>query len=265
MSEAKAKLTFEYDHRVARITLSRPKANIIDAAMMADLEAILDSLMVRRGLCAIVLGAEGPNFSYGASVEEHLPEKIGPTLKSLHGLLRRLSGLPAPTIAAVRGQCLGGGLELILACDIILAEEAAQLGCPEIKLGVFPPAAAALLPVRVGAGRASALVLTGESWSGSAAAVAGLVSMVSPDGQLDAVLTDCLKRDFLRRSPAALFYATQATRRPLRRALQMELPELERTYLQVLMAEPDAVEGLQAFLEKRQPRWRNKNSKEEAT
>ncbi len=254
----KAKLTFEHDNRVARITLAAPKANIIDAAMMAEIDKLLGQLAPRRDLCAIVLGAEGPNFSYGASVEEHLPAKIGPTLKRLHGLLRRLSELPAPTIAAVRGQCLGGGLELVLACDIILAEESAQLGCPEIKLGVFPPAAAALLPVRLGAGRASTLVLTGESWSGSAAAVAGLVSMVSPDGQLDAVLTDCLKRDFLRRSPAALFHATQATRRPLRRALQMELPELERAYLQELMAEPDAVEGLQAFLEKRKPRWNKK-------
>jgi cyclohexa-1,5-dienecarbonyl-CoA hydratase len=259
---SKAKLTFEHDNRVARVTLAVPKANIIDAAMMADLEAIFDQLLERRRLCAIVLGAEGPSFSYGASVEEHLPEKIGPTLKSLHGLLRRLSELPAPTIAAVRGQCLGGGLEFILACDIILAEESAQLGCPEIKLGVFPPAAAALLPVRLGAGRAASLVLTGESWSGSAASIAGLVSMVAPEGQLDAVLADCLKRDFLPRSPAALFHATQATRRPLRRALQMELPDLERIYLHDLMAEPDALEGLRAFLEKRQPRWNDKEDVE---
>jgi cyclohexa-1,5-dienecarbonyl-CoA hydratase len=258
MTAPKATLAFEHDDRVARVTLAAPKANILDRATMADLAKALDHLQERRNLAAIIFSADGPHFSFGASVEEHLPEQIGETLAALHTLLRRMVDLSAPTIAAVRGQCLGGGFELVLACDLILAEENAHLGSPEIKLAVFPPAATALLPVRLGMGRAADLVLTGASWSGTAAAAAGLVARTAPDGQLDAALTQWLESDFLPRSPAALGHAVRALRRSLRRALTEELPELEQLYLEELMAEPDATEGIRAFLEKRQPRWSRK-------
>ena len=223
---------------------------------MADLESAFESLASRRDLKAIVLIGERPNFSFGASVQEHLPEQISGTLTRLHGLLRRIAEAPAPTIAAVRGQCLGGGLELALACDLILAEETAQLGCPEIQLGVFPPAASALLPARIGAGPAASLVLTGASMSGATAAAIGLVARTAGPGQLDAVLAQWLAADFLPRSPSALRYAALAVRRPLMRALEQDLPVIERLYLQELMSEPDAAEGIRAFLEKRPPRWR---------
>ena len=214
------------------------------------------SLSGRRDLKAIVLTGEGPNFSFGASVQEHLPEQISGTLTRLHGLLRRIAEVPAPTIAAVRGQCLGGGLEVALACDLILAEETAQLGCPEIQLGVFPPAASALLPVRIGAGHAASLVLTGASVSGATAAAIGLVARTAGPGQLDAALAEWLAADFLPRSPSALRYAALAVRRHLVHALEQDLPVIERLYLQDLMSEPDAAEGIRAFLEKRPPHWR---------
>ena len=258
MSGEKARLVFEFDGRVARVTLAAPKANIVDAGMVAKLEELFVQLSPRRNLAAIVLTAEGPHFSYGASVEEHLPGKIGPTLERFHGLLRQMLDLPALTIAGVRGQCLGGGLELALGCDLILAEESAQLGCPEIKLGVFPPAASALLPVRIGAGPAAELILTGLNWTGLEAARAGLVARTAPAGELDPVLREWLEKDFLPRSPSALRHATRATRRGSLRAMVKDLPDLERLYLLDLMAEPDAAEGISAFLEKRKPRWRNK-------
>jgi len=252
----KARLEFEHDGQVARIVLDAPKANIVDQAMMADLESAFERLASRRDLKAIVLTGEGPNFSFGASVQEHLPEQISGTLTRLHALLRRIVEAPAPTIAAVRGQCLGGGLELALACDLILAEETAQLGCPEIQLGVFPPAASALLPARIGAGPAASLVLTGASMSAATAAAIGLVARTAGPGQLDAVLAQWLAADFLPRSPSALRYAALAARRPLMRALEQDLPVIERLYLKDLMSEPDAAEGIRAFLEKRPPRWR---------
>ena len=117
----KIRVEFEHDGQVARVVLAAPKANIVDQAMMADLESAFESLASRRDLKAIVLIGERPNFSFGASVQEHLPEQISGTLTRLNGLLRRIAEAPAPTIAAVRGQCLGGGLELALACDLILA------------------------------------------------------------------------------------------------------------------------------------------------
>src|SRR6185503_8308761 len=109
-------------------------------AMISELDSIFETLQTRRELRAIVLEAEGPHFSFGASVEEHLPEQIRGALARLGALLRRVASAPAPVIAAVRGQCLGGGLELVLACDLVVAESSAQLGTPEIRLGVFPPA-----------------------------------------------------------------------------------------------------------------------------
>jgi cyclohexa-1,5-dienecarbonyl-CoA hydratase len=252
----KIRVDFEHEGQVARISLAAPKANILDQAMMSELESAFDRLLGRRDLKAIVLNGEGPNFSFGASVQEHLPEQISETLARLHALLRRIAEAPAPTIAAVRGQCLGGGLELALTCDLILAEETAQLGCPEIQLGVFPPAASALLPVRIGAGPAAALVLTGASISGATASANGLVARTAGPGQLETVLREWLASDFVPRSPSALRYAALAVRRPLLHALEHDLPVLERLYLHDLMNEPDPAEGIRAFLDKRSPRWR---------
>ena len=255
MSMPRTRLDFLCDGDVAKVVLAAPKANILDRAMMDELRAIFVQLSSRHDLKAVVVGADGPSFSYGASVAEHLPDQIHETLRDLHELLLLLARVPAPTIAAVRGQCLGGGFELALGCDLIIAEEEAQFGCPEIKLAVFPPAASALLPVKLGTARAADLVLTATTWSGSTAAQCGLVSRLAASGQLDTALVGWLQSDFVPRSPAALRYAASAVRLATIRALELDLPVLESMYLRDLMAEPDAVEGIRAFLEKRQPHW----------
>ena len=252
----KARLEFEHDGQIARIVLDSPKANIVDQAMMAGLESAFNVLATRRDLKAVLLAGEGPNFSFGASVQEHLPEQISVTLTRLHALLRQIAAAPAPTIAAIRGQCLGGGLELALACDLILAEETAQLGCPEIQLGVFPPAASALLPVRIGAGAGCEPGVNRCQCYRAQAAAIGLVSRIARTGELEASLAEWLAADFLPRSPSALRFASLAVRRPLIQALEQDLPVLEQVYLRDLMSEPDAVEGIRAFLEKRPPLWR---------
>jgi benzoyl-CoA reductase subunit C len=156
MDSARATLALTHDDRVAVITLAAPKANVLDGEMIAAIAGHLDGLATRDDLVALVIAAEGPHFSFGASVEEHLPARIGQTLDALHQLLRKLLTTHAPTIAAVRGQCLGGGFELVLACDLVIADAEARFACPEIKLGVFPPAASVLLPVRIGGSRACA-------------------------------------------------------------------------------------------------------------
>ena len=249
------KVRLETAGRVARVVLAAPKANVLDRAMIEELEAAFAQLALRRDLCAIIVAADGPHFSFGASVEEHLPEQIAAALPRLSNLLRTITSAPAPTIAAIRGQCLGGGLELVLACDLIVAEESAQLGVPEIKLAVFPPAAAALLPVRIGAANASLLALTGRSWNGVEAKQAGLVARVAATGALDDEVRALLEADFVSRSPAALRHAAAAMRLPIVHALRNDLPRLETLYLDELMREPDAAEGIRAFLEKREPRW----------
>ena len=252
---SKLKVDFEREERVARVLLATPKANVIDMAMMEELGSALRDLKTKTELRVMILGSEGPHFSFGASVQEHLPDQVRSMFKEFGDLLRLILELQVVTIAAVRGQCLGGGFELALACDFIIAEEGAAFASPEIKLAVFPPAAAALLPVRVGASRAADLVLTGAAWPASKAMEAGLVAKVAPPGQLDPVVDAWVGEHFLRRSAAALRHAVRAARLPLLRALEQDLPKLERIYLDELMAEPDAIEGLRAFLEKRPPRW----------
>ena len=255
MGNPKATLEFIHDGRVARLTLRAPKANVLDARMIADLSEGVRQIRMRGDLAAILVTSQGPHFSFGASVEEHLPDRIRQALADLHGLLRGLLAAPAPTIAAVRGQCLGGGFELALACDLIVAEDTATLGCPEITLGVFPPAASALLPVRIGAARAAALTLIGETITGQEAAAAGLVARLVRAGSLDAVLDTWLTDSFLPRSTAGLRYAAAAVRATVRDRIEESLRTAERLYLDGLMIEPDAVEGIRAFLEKRRPRW----------
>ena len=252
MNFEKIRFQFTHQERVARITLASPKANILDLSMIRELDSAL-SLCAGRELNAMVIAADGPHFSFGASIEEHLPDQIAGTLRALNNLLRRIAEAPAPVIAAVRGQCLGGGFELVLACDLILADKTAQFASPEIKLAVFAPAASALLPVRVGLAIASRLLLTGGALSAEEAARCGLVARCADD--LDAALEAWLESDFLPRSPSALKYACQAARRPLRRALDEDLPKIESLYLNDLMATPDAVEGIRAFLEKRAPQF----------
>ncbi len=252
MNFEKVRLEFTHDERVARISLACPKANILDRTMIRELDVAF-SECASRSLNAIVIAADGPHFSFGASVEEHLPEQISGTLQALHGLLRRICNAPAPVIAAVHGQCLGGGLELVLACDLIIADATAQFGSPEIKLGVFAPAASALLPVRVGQAPAARLLLTGASISAEEAAGYGLVAKLA--SELDSVVNQFIEIELLPRSTSSLNFACQATRLTVHRALDEDLPRLEHLYISELMATHDAVEGVRAFLEKRSPRW----------
>jgi cyclohexa-1,5-dienecarbonyl-CoA hydratase len=254
----KTRLEFSDDRRVARLFLAAPKANVLDAVMITELHAHFASLDAEHELRAIVIEGEGLHFSFGASVEEHLPDQIEDALARLGALLRRVAAAPAPTIAAVRGQCLGGGLELALACDIILAEENAQLGAPEIKLGVFPPAASVLLPLRIGVANASAMILTGESWTGTRAMQQGLVNRVFPENGLRLGVATYVEEHFASRSPHALRQAARVVRRAIVKALHEELPEVDRIYLEELMRAPDADEGIRAFLERRTPKWTRK-------
>jgi cyclohexa-1,5-dienecarbonyl-CoA hydratase len=256
----KTRLEFSDDRRVARLFLAAPKANVLDAEMMTELHAHFASLDAEHELRAIVIEGEGLHFSFGASVEEHLPDQIEDALARLGALLRRVAAAPAPTIAAVRGQCLGGGLELALACDVIVAEESAQLGLPEIRLGVFPPAGSVLLPLRIGVANASSMILTGESWSAPRAMQHGLVARLFANGELRAGVDAYVDEQFASKSANALRHAARVVRRAIVKALHEELPEVDRIYLEELMRAPDAEEGIRAFLERRPPAWTRKGT-----
>jgi cyclohexa-1,5-dienecarbonyl-CoA hydratase len=203
----------------------------------------------------VTIAGEGADFSYGASIPEHAPGEIDRVLPAMHELIGMLLEFPAVTAAVVRGRCLGGGFELALACDFIFASEDATFGLPEVALGVFPPAASALLPARVGTARATRAIVGGAARSADEWRDAGLVEFVAPAASLDAEVDRWFDLHLSARSATALRYAAAASRLALRRQVEDLLPRLERLYLKDLMQTQDAVEGIRAFLEKRAPRW----------
>jgi cyclohexa-1,5-dienecarbonyl-CoA hydratase len=238
-----------------RVIVDEPKANIITIAVMRALREALAAVTHGSGVKLVTLEGAGDHFSFGASVEEHRPRVIDAALAELRETIEALLSVPAPTAAIVRGKCLGGGFELALACDLVFAATTATLGVPEIALGVFPPAAAALLPVRVGASRAASAVLTGSVSPAAAWAAAGLIELTAAPAELDAAVEHWFAAHLAPRSAAALGFAAIASRASVKRQVETVLPDLERLYLDSLMRTRDAVEGIEAFLEKRQPVW----------
>jgi cyclohexa-1,5-dienecarbonyl-CoA hydratase len=253
VSEPPLKVWLERDGALLRLRLARPKANVVDAAMIAALDSALREHRGRHALRGALLDAEGPHFSFGASVEEHLAERCGAMLASLHALLLAMLEFPAPILVAVRGQCLGGGLEVALAGTQIFAAPEAQLGQPEMKLGVFAPAASCLLPYRIGRGAAEDLLLSGRSISGTEARAIGLVDAVADAPEAAALAY--FDTHLAPKSAAALACAIPAVRAPLVEAVRQRLDELVRLYVDTLMKTRDANEGIAAFLAKRQPMW----------
>ena len=250
------KAWLERDGALLRLRLARPKANLVDAAMIAALGAAFAEHRTKAGLRAVLLDAEGPHFSFGASVEEHLPERCATMLASLHALILAMLEFPAPILVVVRGQCLGGGLELALAGGPIFATPDAQLGQPEMKLGVFAPAASCLLPYRVNQPAAEDLLLSGRSISGEEAKAIGLVQITAADPEAAALAY--FDAHLAPKSAAALACALTAARGTLITDVRHRLAALERLYLDTLMKTRDANEGLAAFLAKRTPHWEHR-------
>lgn len=246
----------EADGRLLRIRLDRPKANIVDAAMTAALDAALDAHLQRSDLSAVLLDAEGPHFSFGASVEEHLPGSCEAMLKGLHRLILRIAAAPVPVLASVQGKCLGGGLEVALAAHQLFVASDASLGQPEPLLGVFAPAASCLLPEAIGPQRALDLLISGRSISGAEAAAWGLATDGGSAPQEAALRY--FHAHLAGKSASALRFAVRAARLDYVARVREKLQAVERLYLEELMTTRDATEGLKAFLEKRPPRWEHR-------
>lgn len=256
MSESPLKVWFERDGRMLRLRLARPKANILDAAMIAALDEAFTRHAGSRGLIAALVDHEGPHFSFGASVEEHLPERCGAMIEALHALLGRMLDWPKPILVAARGQCLGGGLEFALAGHLLFAAPDAQLGQPEMKLAVFAPAASVLMPLRIAQARAEDLLYSGRSVDAQTALGWGLVNQIADDPAAAAL--EYFERHLAAKSASSLEHAVRAARGPFAELARHRLADVEALYLEELMRTRDAVEGLNAFLEKREPRFQNR-------
>jgi len=258
MSGSPVSVKVSPDQTRAAFRLFHQKGNILTVEMIHALRSGLETLPENPHLKLVTIEGEGRDFSFGASIAEHTADEIGLALPAMRAVVDDLLSVPAPTAAIVRGRCLGGGFELALACDLIFASDDAVFGLPEIELGVFPPIAAALLPVRIGTARATRTMLTGEARSAAEWQQAGLVELVTPGDQLDRAVDDWFARHLAAKSAAALRHAAAAARTPLVAEARAMLPELERLYLDDLMRTHDAVEGVDAFLHKRPPLWKNR-------
>jgi cyclohexa-1,5-dienecarbonyl-CoA hydratase len=255
MSSEFTKLACEetHDGRRLRIVLRGGRGNVIDTTMAQELADAVTERTDGPHLRCVTLEAEGDNFSFGASVPEHATDKVRPLLESLDRAVSAILLVNLPVVAAVRGNCLGGGLELVLPCHRVVAAPSARLGQPEIALGMFAPAGSVLLPERVGRGLAEEMLLTGRVLSGKEARETGLVDQLAEFPEAAAVAW--FEEHLLGKSATALRFATKAARATLLRRLGSALVQLETLFLEEVTKTRDAQEGIVSFVQKRAPAW----------
>lgn len=246
-----------HDGRVREITLGGSRGNLLTRRLVEEFRATLRSAAKDRKLKLIVITGEKEHFSYGADVCEHLPDKIAEVLPLFHQLIGELLACDVPTLAQVRGYCLGGGFELALACSMLWCDKTAKLGLPEISLGVFPPVAAVLLPEKISRAVAADLMLSGRVITGVEAHALGLANQVMPRSLFTVRLHDYIVTYILPKSASSLRHANAALMGDLRSRYAEQMPGVEKQYLDKLMKTHDATEGARAFIEKRVPDWRD--------
>ena len=248
-------LRLEHSGSVRRVCLSRPPLNVLHIEMLEELDEALGRIAGDPSASVLLLTGEGRAFCAGVDVADHTEDRVASMINVLHSALVRLTSLELPVVAALNGAALGGGLELALACDIVLARAGARLGQPEIRLGVFPPYAAAVLPRLVGRATALDLCLTGRTLDADEGFRLGLVQRVFPEDTFDEDVEQFVSTRTSMSTPV-LRLAKRAVVEGLDAPLGEALHAAERVYLDDLMKLDDAREGLMAFLEKRPPSWK---------
>jgi cyclohexa-1,5-dienecarbonyl-CoA hydratase len=242
---------------IARIDFNHPPLNIIDVPFMEQLASALEEVESHEGISVVVFSGSDKAFSSGVDIAAHTPDKVEEMLAKFHAVFRTMVASRKVLVAAVRGHCLGGGAELTLLCDLVVTSESATWGFPEISLGCFPPVAATALAAVVGQKQASDLILTGRKIDGHQAKILGLANSAVPDQQLPSEAVG-LAKQLASLSPAALAATKKAMYTWDSMHFDKGLARAEKIYLEELMKTEDAREGIQAFLEKRDPRWKGK-------
>ena len=247
-------ILLEKKEGVARIIIDRPPLNILNIDTLEEMNQVLAELGTDDEVKVVVItGAGDKAFSAGVDVGDHLGEKLPRMVEVFNKLFISLVAVDKPTIAIVNGLALGGGCEVVAGCDMAIASDKAQLGQPEVKLGVYPPPASVLFPRLMGRRKAFELILSGDSITAEEAERIGLVNKVVPAGELEKAAGEFIKR-FTANSGLTL---TQA-RKALYRNFDLNFYEaMEATGVDaaMVMAGENSVEGLTAFMEKRKPVW----------
>jgi cyclohexa-1,5-dienecarbonyl-CoA hydratase len=238
------------------ITLNRPPVNILNIAMMEEINQVLTAWQGQKDLKVVLFNAKNKCFSAGVDVGEHMGDLAPKMIRVFHGMFRLMERLEIPTMASVYGSCLGGGCELAVFCDLVLASDDTKLGQPEIQVGVFPPIAAQILPRIMGRKAAMDLILSGRTVSAEEALAMGLINKVVSREQLESATSEFVN-PYLKLSAEVLRKTKKAVMAGLRDPLEPSLKVIENIYLDELMKTSDAEEGLKAFMEKRRPVWKN--------
>jgi cyclohexa-1,5-dienecarbonyl-CoA hydratase len=259
---AQTAMTFSTIHfhpgpRVASIVLNRPPVNVINQEMLDELHAAWNEVEDLKTQVVVFSGAGNAAFSAGVDIADHMPDRIGPSLKKFHELILKMRKSDCITIAAIHGHTLGGGAELAMMCDFIIAADDSQIGQPEISLACYPPAAAAHLPAAIGLHKASEMVLLGEPIDAARAEKLGLVNKVVRPLDLDAEVDSYVDK-LLSKSSVALALAKRAIRDAVGDQFEKALARSEDVYLKELVKTEDMVEGVRSFIEKRPPSWKNR-------
>jgi cyclohexa-1,5-dienecarbonyl-CoA hydratase len=250
-------LKIENDGQVARIILDRPKHNVLDIPMMDELNAELTKIAADDDLKCVVITGEGRSFCAGVEVADHKPDNADAMVATFNRIFELINMIDIPVIAAVNGACLGGGMELAIACDIVIASEKAILGQPEIKLGFFPPYAALRLPELVGPAKTIEILTTGQNYSAQESKDLGFVSRVAPVDEFQAVVDGQVKQ-ICHASPLILRLNKRAVKRHIGTSFFQGVDLVSNYFLNTMMKTEDTLEGIASFEEKRRPEWKNK-------
>ena len=250
-------IIYELRDGVARVTLNRPPLNILNIAMIGELQRAIDGVRSQEGVKVLVIDHQGKAFSAGVAIEDHTPDKVPEMLEKFHGVFHLLNSVTAPSVALVDGMALGGGCELAVFCDMVIASDRATFGQPEIKVGVFPPVAAVLFPRLIGRNRTLELLLTGTVIDAAEAKAIGLINQVFPSDGFRGKAEEFIG-ELTALSGPVLKLTKRAVDQSLYGSVLDGIGVVEQLYLGELMKTEDAQEGLSAFLEKRKPAWKNR-------
>ena len=241
---------------IVRVTLNSPPLNVLTIVMMEEMIEAFKWAKKEAG-AVVVVDAEGKAFSAGVDVADHTPDKVASMIDVFDRLFMSMADIDKPIIGVVNGAALGGGYEVVLFCDMVVASEKARFGQPEIQVGVFPPVACYVLPRLISMPKAMEYLLSGDTFNAATAEQLGLVNKVLPvDGFAEGV-AEFLKK-FTALSPVVLAYTKKAALAGLGKDFHEGIKKIDSLYLDELMKTADAVEGLTAFMEKRKPVWQGK-------
>lgn len=250
-------IKIENNGQVARITLDRPKHNVLDIPMMNELNTELEKIAADNELKCVVITGEGRSFCAGVEVADHKPDNVDAMVATFNRIFELINMIDIPVIAAVNGACLGGGMELAIACDIVIASKKAIFGQPEIKLGFFPPYAALRLPELVGPARAIEIMTTGQNYSAKESRKLGFVSQVASEDEFQEAVEKQVKQINMA-SPLIIRLNKRAVKRHMGTSFSQGIDLVTNYFLKTMMKTEDTLEGIASFEEKRRPEWKNR-------